>query len=123
MLFRSLREVLSLPPDQWERVIYLSIQNNLTSDEVYDASSQMDSTSNTGSTSTSTPVKSKKASYVVAVGGLRRFANIMRRLDGINQTQAFDEVADDLVSAGDAESLLTLIDELSAVIKSRLTRR
>ena len=120
---RVLREVLSLPPDQWERVIYLSIQNNLTSDEVYDASSQMDSTSNTGSTSTSTPVKSKKASYVVAVGGLRRFANIMRRLDGINQTQAFDEVADDLVSAGDAESLLTLIDELSAVIKSRLTRR
>jgi len=34
---RVLREVLSLPSDQWERMIYLSIQKNLTSEEVYDA--------------------------------------------------------------------------------------
>ncbi|MEM5773707.1 MAG: hypothetical protein AAGU05_01805, partial [Anaerolineaceae bacterium] len=95
---------------------------NLTSDEVYDASTQPDAV-HTASPAAPAAGKAKKPSYVVAVGGLRRFANIMRRLDGINQTQAFDEVADDLVSAGDAESLLTLLDELSMVIQSRLKRR
>ncbi len=120
---RVLREVLSLPPDQWERMIYLSIQKNLTSDEVYDASIQPDSSTPNSIIDAKPVMKAKKPPYVVAVGGLRRFANSIRRLDGINQTQAFDEVADELVGAGDAESVVNLLDELTMVIKSRLTRR
>ena len=120
---RVLREVLSLPPDQWERMIYLSIQKNLTSEEVYDAFVQPESSTPNRIVAANPSGKTKKPSYVIAVGGLRRFSNTMRRLDGINQTQAFDEVADELVGAGDAESVLNLLDELIVTIKSRLIRK
>lgn len=119
---RVLREVLALPKEQWERMIHTSIQNSLTADEVYEASLQ-NSTPAAGKTPSAPAAKAKKPGYVVAVSGLRRFANIMRRLDSINQAQSFDEIADELVSAGDAESMAGLLDELSTVIKSRLTRR
>jgi hypothetical protein len=121
---RVLREVLSLPPDQWERMVFLSIQKNLTSDEIYDASTQQPDVYPPALSETSAPsVKTKKPAYVVAVGGIRRFANTMRRLDSINQSQAFDEIADELVGAGDAESVINLLDELTGVILARLKRK
>jgi len=120
---RVLREILALPPDQWERMIHLSIQNNLTSEDIYEASTQADTFGAAKTSAAGSPVKAKKPAYVVAVGGLRRFANIMRRMEGINQVQAFDEVADDLVTTGDAQSLLSLLDELSSLIKARLNRK
>ena len=121
---RVLREILSLQPDQWERMLYLSIQNHLTSDEVYDASnSPQKSPENQHHASPFYPAKTKKPSSLIAVGGLRRFANTLYRLDDFNQAQALDEMADELVGAGDAENILFLLHELEALVEARLKRK
>jgi hypothetical protein len=120
---RVLREVLSLPADQWERAILLSIQNQLTSDEVVKTVSSTEITSISSNPPVSTDSKPKRPPSLIAASGLRRFANTLLRLEGLNQAQAFDELADELVLAGDAESILVLLDELSMLINARLNRR
>ena len=116
---RVLREVLAMPRSQWERMIQLSVQNNLTSDDVADLS---------GKRSEKT-VKPRPASLhdsggpgIVAASGLRRFSNAITRLDEISQAQALDEVADELVSTKEAEGMLNLLGELARLIQARLSR-
>ena len=75
---RVLREVLSLPADQWERMIFASIQNHLTSDEVFEAAARPQTARNSRPAPDENLPKNKKPSYVIAVGGLRRFANTIR---------------------------------------------
>jgi hypothetical protein len=120
---RVLREVLSLPADQWERAILLSIQNQLTSDEVAKTVSLSKNPSIAPNQPVSASSRTKKPPSRIAASGLRRFANTLLRLEGLNQAQAFDELADELVGAGDAESMLALLEELSVLINARLNRR
>lgn len=119
---RVLREVLSLPAEQWERTLVLSIQKQLTSEEVAEIKSQP-TLSSASDGSRSQPKKPKKAPALIAASGLRRFANTLLRLDGVNQAQAFDELADELVVSGDAESVLSLLEEISTLVQARLRRR
>lgn len=116
---RVLREVLSLPPAQWERMLRISIQNQLTSDEVVEAAAAQ---------TNPTPVAQKESSaqpdpVYKAASGLRRFANTINALDEFSQAQALDEIADKLVVTGQAEGLLVFLDELSRLITARLSRR
>lgn len=122
---RVLREVLSLPHGQWDRAIMLSIQNQLSSDEVIETvtAAEESTPAATQTVYEISSAKQKKPPASIAASGLRRFANTLLRLDGVNQSQAFDELANDLVVAGDAERMLSLFDELSPLIRARLKRR
>ena len=118
---RVLREVLNLPPAQWEKALLMSIQNSLTSDEVAemgedDLQKKAVSPVPPAKTSVQGPVR-------LATSGLRRFSNTLNRLDEINRAQSLDEIADDLVVSGQAESLLNLLDELKRLVRARLRRR
>jgi len=117
---RVLREVLAMPRNQWERMIQLSVQNNLTSDDVADLSGKR----------SEKIVKRHPASLpdsggpgIVAASGLRRFANAITRLDEISQAQTLDEVADELVITREAEGMLNLLGELARLIQARLSRQ
>lgn len=117
---RVLREILASPREGWERMLRLSIQNNLTSEEVAEISTTM--------RQASAEVKRKSSlsttsSAKVAIGGLRRFANALLHLDKFSQAQAMDEIADDLVAAGEAEGIMLFIEDLGRAINARLSRR
>ena len=116
---RVLREVLSLPPAQWERMLRVSIQSQLTSDEVAEAAAVQPGT--TPPARNDPPVPMDPA--YKAASGLRRFANTINDLDEFAQAQALDEIADKLVVTGQAEGLLVYLDELSRLITARLSRR
>ncbi len=116
---RVLREVLSLAPAQWERMLRVSIQNQLTSDEVVEAAAAQ--TAATPAPRNDPPAQPDPV--YKAASGLRRFANSINALDEFSQTQALDEIADKLVVTGQAEGLLVYLDELSRLITARLSRR
>lgn len=115
---RVLREILSLPQSQWERILKSSVQNSLTSDEVVELAGG----------NPEMPARKKRSPAAVepgrvALSGLRRFANALVELDDISQLQALDEVADMLVVTEQAEGMLNILHELARLIQARLERR
>jgi hypothetical protein len=115
---RVLREVLSLPPERWESMLHLSIQNNLTSDDVQELSKGPEENQTRAARPPSYPQPAHKA-----LSGLRRFAHTIIELDEFSQEQALDQVADELVGTREAEGLIRLLDELSRLVEIRLSRR
>lgn len=115
---RVLREVLSLPPAQWERMLRVSIQSQLTSDEVQEAAAQA-APDHAPKAEPPAPVEPA----VKAASGLRRFASTIHGLDEFAQAQALDEIADRLVVTGQAEGVLAYMEELARLINARLKRR
>jgi hypothetical protein len=112
---RVLREVLALPSEQWERTLRLSIQHQLTSDDVAEISGKKDHTAPVGPSTFFQPGR-------VATSGLRRFANALVELDEISRSQAIDQVADELVGTNQAEGMINLLSELTRSIDLRVTR-
>lgn len=114
---RVLREVLSLPADQWDKMLRISIQNQLTSDEVVRSADKVqDAPSRPSSPTLPDPVRQ-------ATRGLRRFGHSLGELDEVGQSQALDEIANTLVVMGEAEGILVLLSELSRRVSARMSRR
>ncbi|MBI9046943.1 MAG: hypothetical protein JEZ06_20825 [Anaerolineaceae bacterium] len=115
---RVLREILQTPNDQWDHMIRLSIQNQLTSDQVLEITGTREPEK--------TPVNRDKSKIKqpgkIAVTGIRRFMNAVVKLDEISQEQALDEVADEIVVSGQADEVTYLMDELLRLIQSRVQR-
>jgi len=118
---RVLREILPLPAAQWERLVKASIQNALTSDDLADLV-RPEAKQGTMSRSERAAAAALEPGRV-AVSGLRRFANAIIALDEVSQSQAIDEIADILVSTGEAEGMVNLLGELGRVVEARLRRR
>ncbi len=116
---RVLREILSAPREQWDRMIRLSIQNQLTSDEVSEMTSTTLTTEPT-SRKPSTPILPEPSRQ--AARSLRRFVQTLSELDRLSRDEALDEIADTLVVKGNADESLTLLEELARLIKARLDR-
>jgi hypothetical protein len=117
---RVLREVLALPPAQWERVLRASIQNQLTSEDVAEIARPAAPQPGSSRPPRRAPFEPGKT----ALSGLRRFALIITELeDEASQAQALDEAADILVSTGEADGMLNLLGELARSIEMRLTRK
>jgi len=116
---RVLREILAAPRDQWERMIRLSIQNQLTSDEIAEIS-----TPTRGSEETPrrpvTPILPEPGRQ--AARSLRRFVQTINELDRIGQDQALDEIANTMVVRGLGSQSLNLLEELARLIRARLDR-
>jgi len=117
---RVLREVLALPRAQWEKMLQISIQKSLTSDEVAELG---------GNKKGENPKKTQPASprpqqpTHTAVGGLRRFANAIEDMDQLQRSQSLDEIADELFISGQAQELVPLLEELHTLLTARLRRR
>ena len=115
---RVLREILSAPRDQWERMIRLSIQNQLTSDEIAEITNPPAST--TTPQRPVTPILPEPGRQ--AARSMRRFVQTLTELDRIGQDQALDEIANSMVVKGLGSQSLSLLEELSRLIRARLDR-
>jgi len=116
---RVLREVLATPRDQWERMIRLAIQNQLTSDEVAEIANTAPA-AETKERRPGTPILPEPGRQ--AARTLRRFVTTMTELDDYGRDEALDEIADTLVSRGNAEDAADLLEELLRLIRARLDR-
>lgn len=115
---RVLREVLTLSPDDWEDAIRLSIQNEMTSEQVAQlANKPVDSAKRTSRTAPATHRPEK-----TAVGGLRRFANALVNLDRLAQAQTLDTVADELITSDQADEMIAFMEELTHLLHARRKR-
>ncbi|NPV87110.1 MAG: hypothetical protein HPY45_14015 [Anaerolineae bacterium] len=119
---RVLREVLSMPREQWERMLHISIQQNLTSSDVAELGETLKPQEKQSATTT-TRSSQPRFPGKTAISGLRRFANALMALDEFAQAQALDEVADELVSTGEADGMSFLLGELAHLLDARLSRR
>ena len=117
---RVLREILSAPREQWERMIRLSIQNQLTSDEVAEMT-VLPPVNENSPRKPQTPILPEPGRQ--ASRSLRRFVQTLSELDRLSRDEALDEIADTLVVKGSALESLTLLEELSRLIKARLDRK
>ena len=115
---RVLREILTLAPEKWEEAIRLSIQNEMTSDQVAEMASKPVETRNERNNQPATHRPEK-----TAVGGLRRFANALTNLDRLAQAQTLDTVADELIISNQADEIIPLLQELTGLLQARLERR
>jgi len=116
---RVLREVLATPREQWERMIRLAIQNQLTSDEVAEIAATPSPT-DTKERRPSNPVLPEPGRQ--ASRSLRRFLGTMEELDDYGRDQALDEIADNVVVRGNGSDALELLEELARLIRARLDR-
>ena len=116
---RVLREILSAPREQWERMIRLSIQNQLTSDEVAEITAP--SLNPVDQRRPITPILPEPGRQ--AARSMRRFVQTLNELDRIGQDQALDEIANSMVVKGLGSQSLSLLEELARLIRARLDRR
>lgn len=117
---RVLREILSAPREQWERMIKLSIQNQLTSDEV--AEITLPTLTNDHSPRHPIPLILPEPGRQAAKS-MRRFVLTMKELDRVGRDQALDEIADTLMVKGNGSASLEMFEELVRLLKVRLNQR
>ncbi len=117
---RVLREILSAPREQWDRMIRLSIQNQLTSDEVSEMVTlpQVNDGANRKPPAPILPEPGRQAAR-----SMRRFVQTLSELDRLSRDEALDEIADTLVVKGNGKDSLVLLEELARLIKARLDRK
>jgi hypothetical protein len=117
---RVLREVLATPREQWERMIRLAIQNQLTSDEVAEIATTPLPAESAGVHHVSNPMlpdPSRQASR-----SLKRFFTTLDELDEYDRDQALDKIADTVATRGNGGGALELLEELARLIRARLDR-
>lgn len=115
---RVLREVLALPREQWERMIKHSAQSQLTSDEVAEAAAQPEKALIPGEKHAPQPIADPPRQ---ALRSLKRFASLMLALPPVAQTNALDEMSDEIASAPYGEVLYELLAELTRELEIRLS--
>jgi hypothetical protein len=101
-------------------MIKLSIQNQLTSDEVAEITTGT-MTSGTTPRHPNPPILPEPGRQ--AAKSMRRFVLTMDELDRVGRDQALDEIADTLVVKGSGDSSLELFEELVRLLKVRLNKR
>jgi hypothetical protein len=118
---RVLREVLATPRDQWERMIRLAIQNQLTSDEVAEVAStpiQSEQPSRDSDHRVSNPVLPDPLRQVTRT--FKKFVSAVTDLDEYDREQALDEIADTVVSRDKGAETAEMLEELSRLIRVRI---
>jgi len=114
---RVLREILQSPREQWDSMIRLSIQSQLTSNEVAEIAAQP----------APLPVNVHQGSKPIptepgreSIKTLRRFSRLMSSLKPADRNRTLDALADDLVVQGQAENVLILMTDLIRLLQARL---
>ena len=115
---RVLREILTKPEDQWEQTMRLSIQNQLTSDEV--AEMQQPVTHKAPALSPKAKPAQENRAYKTAVSGIRRFANAINDVDAMQRSKIMDDLADELVISDQAADIIPVLEELIGLMRTRM---
>jgi hypothetical protein len=115
---RVLREILAKPEELWEQYMRLSIQNQLTSDEVAEIE-QPPASKNPVVKAKVKPVQENRA-YKTAVSGIRRFANAVNDVDEMERSKIMDDLADELVISDQASDIIPILEELISLMKARI---
>lgn len=115
---RVLREILSQPNREWDAMIRQAIQNNLTSEDIYDQVLEKENTTKTKTIQKTDTPPEKNAQRI-----LSRFTRVFRKVDHIEQSEILDHLADTLIVNERAQETLDIIDELATLIRARLSRR
>jgi hypothetical protein len=117
---RVLREVLALPSDGWERMLRVSIQHQLTSEEIGEAAErELPAERERRDRNPSLPLDPAQRAFL----SLRRFARILDELDPQTRADVIDDLADRMVVTGLDEDLTETLDELMTLIQARQRRR
>jgi hypothetical protein len=115
---RVLREILAKPEELWEQYLRLSIQNQLTSDEVAEIE-QPPASKSLSVKAKNKPVQENRA-YKTAVSGIRRFANAVNDVDEMERSKIMDDLADELVISDQASDIIPILEELISLMKARI---
>jgi hypothetical protein len=115
---RVLREVLSSPRDQWERLLVASIQKNLTADDIAELAERPRPQPRQEKREVAPPDPAQQA-----INALKRFANAMDTLDEDVQSAVLDEVANDLVVSDQAERMSGMLRDLAERLRIRQQNR
>jgi len=99
-------------------MIRLSIQNQLTSDEV--AEIAVPAAGIEPQRRPVTPILPEPGRQ--AARSMRRFVQTLSELDRMDQDQALDDIANTLVVKGNGAEALSLLEELTRLIRARLDR-
>jgi hypothetical protein len=117
---RVLREVLLAPRDQWNAMVRMSIQSQLTSDEVAEIAVKTPPAGQPVQGRT-TPIPSEPGRE--AIKTLRRFNRLMISLKPAERIRVLDTLADDMMVQGQAENILVLMTDLARLLQARLKRK
>ena len=116
---RVLREILSHPSNEWEGLIRQSIQNSLTADDIAEQIFEKEQKSSPNDQkSPKTPTAPEK----IALRSMRKFTRVFRRINHLEQSEILDHLADELYVNKQAKDTLEILDELSSLLRARLSR-
>ncbi|MBI9051183.1 MAG: hypothetical protein JEZ00_17300 [Anaerolineaceae bacterium] len=115
---RVLREILTKPEELWEQYLRLSIQNQLTSDEI--AEIEQPPTIKTATAPSKKQTAQANRPYKTAVSGIRRFANAIYEVDEFQRSKIMDDLADELVISDQASDIIPILEELIGLMRTRL---
>lgn len=116
---RVIREILNHPPQEWEGLIRQSIQNSLTSDDI--AEQILEKEQNKEEKGQKSP-KSPSSPEKMALRSMRRFTRVFRRINHLEQSEILDHLADELFVNKQAKDTLEILDELSSLLRARISR-
>jgi hypothetical protein len=109
---RVLREILALPSESWESAMKRAVREHLTSEEV----SQIE----VRTAKSHKQDDARRAPARIAFSGLRRFVRATLNVDEDERVLLLDEVANEAVVQGFAETLLPILRGLESRISTRL---
>jgi len=117
---RVIREILNQSTAEWEGLIRQSIQNSLTSDDIAEQIIEKEEISTENKPSaTKTPSTPEK----MALRSMRRFTRVFRRINHLEQSEILDHMADELYVNKQANETLEILDELTSLLRARLSRQ
>ena len=113
---RVLREILSRPEADWDSLVSMAIEEDLTAEEV--ALAQPADTKKTKRRAK----KKRMLPAQSAIRGLRTFTRAVSKVDKKTQGDLLDELADEMMVEGEAHNVLQLIEELGRLLRARVER-
>jgi len=116
---RVLREILLQPQQNWENLMYQSIQNSLTSEDIAEQTTTQKSTDQ----KKEIPPKTPSTPEISAYRSFRKFTKVFRNINHLQQSEILDSIADDLIVNGQAEPTAEILSELLTLIQARLKRK
>lgn len=117
--FRVVSAILSAPEEIREMLMDKAIVEGLSGDEIKEFATMADIEVK----SVSKNVIKKKNLSKSAMRGLRGFSNAFIKVSKSRRERVLDDVADQIVVSGNAHEFVDLLDELTSLIKARISRK
>lgn len=119
--YRVLSAVLAESPDKWEALVDAAIAADLRGEDIAEVAA---GTSLPLSAEASPPPVSRRLQPAdAAFRGIRGFSRALARVSTRGRARVMDDLADEIFVRGDAEPMLTLLEELAKLLRMRVKRK